>query len=92
MTRLRAAFAGLLRGPALALAARELLAATLDRDACEAAHTNAATTGARQRTQAALLVARGRYTRAVAGMAGVVGDDAGRATPDGHGARGVGDG
>ena len=68
MTRLRAALAGLLRGPAIALAARELLAAVCERDACESAFTNAAIPGERQRTMDALLVARGRYTRAVEGM------------------------
>ena len=72
LPRLRAALAGLLRGAVAADALRELLAATLARDTSHTAHTNAAQ-HARHAAMAALLTARGRYTRAVEAAARVVG-------------------
>ena len=64
---------------ALAAVAAELLAATLARDEADAAHTNAGGTAARQRTMAAALLARGRYTDAVAAALVMLGGTTDRA-------------
>lgn len=62
---LRAAFAGIVRGPALALLAAEYRAAVIAERDAETAHTNAGP-GARQPAMAALLAARGVRTTAEA--------------------------
>ena len=72
LPRLRAALAGLLRGAVVADALRELLTATLERDAAHTAHTNAGPS-MRRAAMDALTLARGRYTRAVEAAARVVG-------------------
>jgi hypothetical protein len=69
---LRTALAGLLRGPLVAATLRELLAATVARDAAHTAHTNAGPS-MRRAAMDALTLARGRYTRAVEAAARVVG-------------------
>ena len=77
LSLLRAALAGLLRGAVVAATLRELLAATVERDEAEAAHTNAGSPAARQRTMAEALPARQRYADAVDAAARELGVDVG---------------
>ena len=72
---LRAALAALLRGPALATAARAYRDAVVAERDAETAHTNAGP-GARQPAMRALLAARGARTAAEARLARVL--DGGR--------------
>ena len=67
LPRLRAALAGIVRGPALALLAAEYRAAVIAERAAETAHTNTASGGTlRHAAMAAMLAARGVRTTAEA--------------------------
>ena len=71
---LRAALAGIVRGPVVALAAGRYLDAVADRHAAEFAHTNAASGGERRyAAMDALTRARGAETTAAGALARALG-------------------
>ena len=71
---LRAALAGIVRGPVVALAAGRYLDAVAAREAAEAAHTNVASGGElRRRAMDALTRARGAETTAAGALARALG-------------------